>query len=155
MWIYFLTVSVHRGPEWTNPGPLLKSPIATIHVSLCCSFWAWGCLARSCSCWQKSVPFSLPSFCYCWLPAEGHSQSLEATYIALHCGILSQHGTSLLQAHQENFSLLSLRQRHIPCNTVKVITLPCPMWPGVVLLDGNVSSLIPGQCTYLSCRFDL
>lgn len=97
IWVHFLTVSVHQGPEWTNPGPLLKIPIAAINVSpCCCSFWAWGGFACSCSCWQASVPFSLASFFSCWLSAEGPSQSLEATYIALHCGILSQHGTSLL-----------------------------------------------------------
>lgn len=34
-----------------NLCPLLKICIATINVSLCCSFWTWGYLAYSCRCW--------------------------------------------------------------------------------------------------------
>lgn len=61
---------------------LFGIPIASARVSLgCFPFWTWPCLASSCCCRQKSVPFS----CTNELPvvllvfSRGYSESLEAT----------------------------------------------------------------------------
>lgn len=69
--------------DWSLPDLclLFGIPIASAHVSLgCFPFWTWPCLASSCSCRQKSVPFS----CTNELPillvfSRGYSESLEAT----------------------------------------------------------------------------